>query len=79
VLTAVRCDVALQDQLFRGLEAALGTRFTSEPLAPPPEPMILVISGPSGVGKDAVIKVPQTPQPACNNAAFAFVSLRARL
>jgi guanylate kinase len=49
--------VALQDQLFRGLEAALGTTFTSEPLAPPPDPMILVISGPSGVGKDAVIKV----------------------
>uniref|UniRef100_A0ACD5YLJ8 Uncharacterized protein n=1 Tax=Avena sativa TaxID=4498 RepID=A0ACD5YLJ8_AVESA len=45
-----------KDQLFRGLEAALGTRFTAEPLAPPPEPMILVISGPSGVGKDAVIK-----------------------
>lgn len=45
-----------KDQLFRGLEAALGTAFSSEPLAPPPQPMILVISGPSGVGKDAVIK-----------------------
>ncbi|XP_066388094.1 guanylate kinase 2, chloroplastic/mitochondrial isoform X2 [Miscanthus floridulus] len=45
-----------KDQLFRGLEAALGTTFSSEPLAPPPQPMILVISGPSGVGKDAVIK-----------------------
>lgn len=45
-----------KDQLFRGLEAALGTTFSSDPLAPPPEPMILVISGPSGVGKDAVIK-----------------------
>ncbi|KAL5210889.1 hypothetical protein ABZP36_006512 [Zizania latifolia] len=45
-----------KDQLFRGLEAALGTTFSSEPLAPPPEPMIVVISGPSGVGKDAVIK-----------------------
>ncbi|KAG8063583.1 hypothetical protein GUJ93_ZPchr0003g18188 [Zizania palustris] len=44
-----------KDQLFRGLEAALGTTFSSEPLAPPPEPMVLVISGPSGVGKDAVI------------------------
>jgi hypothetical protein len=50
-------SVPLQDQLFRGLEAALGTAFSSEPLAPPPQPMILVISGPSGVGKDAVIKV----------------------
>ncbi|CAN6301088.1 unnamed protein product [Urochloa humidicola] len=47
---------AEKDQLFRGLEAALGTTFSSEPLAPPPQPMILVISGPSGVGKDAVIK-----------------------
>uniref|UniRef100_A0A0E0GLP2 guanylate kinase n=1 Tax=Oryza nivara TaxID=4536 RepID=A0A0E0GLP2_ORYNI len=45
-----------KDQLFRGLEAALGTTFSSEPLAPPPQPMILVISGPSGVGKDAVIQ-----------------------
>ncbi|XP_047064844.1 guanylate kinase 2, chloroplastic/mitochondrial-like [Lolium rigidum] len=45
-----------KDQLFRGLEAALGTTFTADPLAPPPDPMILVISGPSGVGKDAVIK-----------------------
>lgn len=55
----MRCAraVALQDQLFRGLEAALGTTFSSEPLAPPPQPMILVISGPSGVGKDAVIQV----------------------
>jgi guanylate kinase len=49
--------VQVQDQLYRGLEAALDTTFSSEPLAPPPQPMILVISGPSGVGKDAVIKV----------------------
>ncbi|KAG8096186.1 hypothetical protein GUJ93_ZPchr0013g35785 [Zizania palustris] len=44
------------DQLFRGLEVALGTTFSSEPLALLLEPMIVVISGLSGVGKDAVIK-----------------------
>lgn len=43
-------------ELFRGLEAALGSPFGSEPLNPPPNPLIIVISGPSGVGKDAVIK-----------------------
>ncbi|KAK3151476.1 hypothetical protein QOZ80_3AG0246380 [Eleusine coracana subsp. coracana] len=45
-----------KDQTYRLLETTLGTTFSSEPLAPPPQPMILVISGPSGVGKDAVIK-----------------------
>ncbi|ONK55465.1 uncharacterized protein A4U43_UnF2890 [Asparagus officinalis] len=43
-------------ELFRGLEAAIGSTFGSDPLAPPPNPLIIVISGPSGVGKDAVIK-----------------------
>ncbi|KAJ6811348.1 guanylate kinase 2, chloroplastic/mitochondrial [Iris pallida] len=43
-------------ELFRGLEAALGSPFSSDPLSPPPNPLIVVISGPSGVGKDAVIK-----------------------
>ncbi|KAJ0979073.1 hypothetical protein J5N97_014547 [Dioscorea zingiberensis] len=46
-----------KDELFRGLEAALGASFNSEPLSPPPHPLVIVISGPSGVGKDAVIKV----------------------
>ncbi|KAJ0961204.1 hypothetical protein J5N97_000798 [Dioscorea zingiberensis] len=44
-----------KDELFRGLEAALGAPFNSEPLSPPPHPLVIVISGPSGVGKDAVI------------------------
>lgn len=35
----------------------LGSKFSSDPLIPPPHPLIIVISGPSGVGKDAVIKV----------------------
>ncbi|XP_008799130.1 guanylate kinase 2, chloroplastic/mitochondrial [Phoenix dactylifera] len=43
-------------ELYRGLEAAIGSSFSSEPLSPPPNPLIIVISGPSGVGKDAVIK-----------------------
>lgn len=43
--------------MYKGLEAALGTPFSSDPLSPPPNPIVLVISGPSGVGKDAVIKV----------------------
>ncbi|KAF5181586.1 Guanylate kinase-like, partial [Thalictrum thalictroides] len=43
-------------ELFRGLESALGSPFSSEPLSPSPKPLIIVISGPSGVGKDAVIK-----------------------
>lgn len=46
-----------QAELFGGLEAALGSPFGSEPLNPPPNPLIIVISGPSGVGKDSVIKV----------------------
>lgn len=45
-----------KDELFRGLEAALGSPFGTEPLAPPSHPLVIVISGPSGVGKDAVIK-----------------------
>ncbi|PIA49113.1 hypothetical protein AQUCO_01300160v1 [Aquilegia coerulea] len=43
-------------ELFRGLESALGSPFSSQPLSPSPKPLIIVISGPSGVGKDAVIK-----------------------
>lgn len=45
-----------KDELYKGLEAALGSPFSSEHLSTPPNPLILVISGPSGVGKDAVIK-----------------------
>ncbi|KAJ4969648.1 hypothetical protein NE237_002747 [Protea cynaroides] len=47
---------ANEAELLRGLEAALGSPFSSEPLSPSPNPLIIVISGPSGVGKDAVIK-----------------------
>ncbi|GAB4851161.1 hypothetical protein Ancab_030455 [Ancistrocladus abbreviatus] len=43
-------------QLLRALEASVGSAFSSEPLAGQANPLIIVISGPSGVGKDAVIK-----------------------
>ncbi|KAK9179490.1 hypothetical protein WN944_025621 [Citrus x changshan-huyou] len=43
-------------ELLRSLEASLGHAFDSNPVCPPPNPLIIVISGPSGVGKDTVIK-----------------------
>ncbi|KAA8548568.1 hypothetical protein F0562_000165 [Nyssa sinensis] len=49
-------DTADRIELYRALEASLGSPFSSDPLAPNPNPLIIVISGSSGVGKDAVIK-----------------------
>lgn len=49
-------DTENQLELLRALEATLGSAFRSEPSLPPSKPLIIVISGPSGVGKDAVIK-----------------------
>ncbi|KAK9992468.1 hypothetical protein SO802_027453 [Lithocarpus litseifolius] len=48
-------DVADRSDLIRALETSLGSHFSSDPIAPTPSPLIVVISGPSGVGKDAVI------------------------
>ncbi|KAK7303229.1 hypothetical protein RJT34_14131 [Clitoria ternatea] len=48
-------DKAQRSELLRALEASLGSSFSSDPLSPNPNPLILVISGPSGVGKDAII------------------------
>lgn len=49
-------DTADKLELYRALETSLGSTFSTEPLVPNPSPLIMVISGPSGVGKDAVIK-----------------------
>ncbi|KAI3443192.1 Guanylate kinase [Psidium guajava] len=49
-------DKADKNELLRALEASVGSSFSVEPLRPVPNPLIIVISGPSGVGKDAVIK-----------------------
>lgn len=43
-------------ELLRSLEASLGHAFDLNPVCPPPTPLIIVISGPSGVGKDALVK-----------------------
>lgn len=48
-------DKAQRSDLLRALEASLGSPFSSEPLSANPSPLIIVISGPSGVGKDALI------------------------
>lgn len=49
-------DKADKIELLRALEASVGSSFKAEPFFPPPSPLVIVISGPSGVGKDAVIK-----------------------
>ncbi|KAG5003937.1 hypothetical protein JHK82_027951 [Glycine max] len=41
--------------LLRALEASIGSPFSSEPLSQNPNPLIIVISGPSSIGKDAFI------------------------
>ncbi|KAL6780363.1 GUK1 [Auxenochlorella protothecoides x Auxenochlorella symbiontica] len=50
-----------QDVLQR-LEARIGN-FSSRPLVPAPRPLVLVVSGPSGVGKDAVLNTFQKANP----------------
>ncbi|CAA7015954.1 unnamed protein product [Microthlaspi erraticum] len=40
---------------LRSLEFHMGSNFNPNPIVPPPNQIVIVISGPSGVGKDAVI------------------------
>ncbi|MBA0684786.1 hypothetical protein Goshw_000880 [Gossypium schwendimanii] len=49
-------EKASKPELLRALESSLGISFSSDSICPSPNPLIIVISGPSGVGKDAVIK-----------------------
>ncbi|KAF5738603.1 hypothetical protein HS088_TW13G01504 [Tripterygium wilfordii] len=49
-------DKAPKPDLLRALESSIGSSFRTDPVCPDPNPLIIVISGPSGVGKDAVIK-----------------------
>jgi len=49
-------DTFNQVAVLRDIEEALGSPLDSGPQVPAPKPLIIVISGPSGVGKDAVVK-----------------------
>ncbi|KAD2804824.1 hypothetical protein E3N88_38201 [Mikania micrantha] len=49
-------ETADRTELYRALETSVGSSFSSEALAPKPRPLVIVISGPSGVGKDCLIK-----------------------
>ncbi|KAJ8767536.1 hypothetical protein K2173_017605 [Erythroxylum novogranatense] len=48
-------DKASKAELLRAFESSLGSAFATTPICPQPNPLIVVISGPSGVGKDALI------------------------
>jgi hypothetical protein len=50
-----------QAAVMKALEQKLGSPIDHGPQVPPPKPLVIIISGPSGVGKDAVIKVSFVP------------------
>ena len=52
-----RSVVWVQVPVLEELEQALGSPLDKKSQAPAVKPLVIVISGPSGVGKDAVIKV----------------------
>ncbi|KAK7359700.1 hypothetical protein VNO77_01663 [Canavalia gladiata] len=66
-----------RSELLRALEASIGSSFASEPLSPipNPNPLILVISGPSGVGKDALISRLRHSRPALHFVVTATTRL----
>ena len=49
-------ETETEKRLLRTLEQKLGKRLDRGPMVPAQEPKVVVISGPSGVGKDAVIE-----------------------
>ncbi|KAG4179623.1 hypothetical protein ERO13_A10G115500v2 [Gossypium hirsutum] len=49
-------DKVSKPELLRALESSLASSFSSDRICCAPNPLIIVISGPSGVGKDAVFK-----------------------
>jgi guanylate kinase len=51
------------DDALRDVQERLGVTLSEEPTVPPPHPAVIVISGPSGVGKDAVIRRLQELRP----------------
>ncbi|CAI5493643.1 unnamed protein product [Closterium sp. Naga37s-1] len=54
---------ATEAAVMAALEQGLGGALSREAVVPPPQPLVVVISGPSGVGKDAVIKCLQETRP----------------
>ena len=55
---AVDADAASSsvEEALEEVQQRLGFVLSEEPTVPPPHPAVIVISGPSGVGKDAVIR-----------------------
>ena len=51
------------DAVIRDVQERLGVTLSEEPTMPTPPPAVIVISGPSGVGKDAVMRRLQELRP----------------
>ena len=51
------------DAVIRDVQERLGVTLSDEPTIPTPPPAVVVISGPSGVGKDAVMRRLQELRP----------------